>query len=396
MLGLTNEQLKNPTDYPYFDVAFHALNKVGEELCGDRVEVYKSEDNTFLVMADGLGSGVKANILATLTVKIAMTMLRNGESLEETIDTIMKTLPVCSVRKVAYSTFCVVHIDATGWCKLIEYHNPPVLYSHKGKISTYPYKTEIYGDKEVRISEMQLTPGDYLTVVSDGAVHAGVGHMLNHGWEWEHIAEYLDRQHPKSAEQVAMGLIDTCNKLYDYRPGDDTTVATIMVKEPQITRVFAGPPENAEKDENVISSFMVGNVKKVVCGGTAAHILSRVTGRSLVTELDYFEPSIPPIAHIKGIDLVTEGVLTLRRLSEMLDTYTNGGIIDFERKDAATLLADLFVNHSTHIELWVGKAINPAHQNPDFPFELSIKLHVVEKLVQHLRQIGKIVTVKYL
>lgn len=396
MVGQALEKKGNQECLPYFDVAFHALNKIGEELCGDRVEVFKSEENTFLVMADGLGSGVKANILATLTVKIAMTMLRSGESLEETIDTIMKTLPVCSVRKVAYSTFCVVHINESGWCKLIEYHNPPVFYSHKGKIATYPYKTETYGDKEVRISEMQLEPGDYLTVVSDGAVHAGVGHMLNHGWEWEHIAEYLDRQHPKSAEQVAMALIDTCNKLYDYRPGDDTTVATIMVKEPQVTRVFAGPPEDKAKDAEIIYSFMNGNSRKVVCGGTAAHILSRVTGKSLVTELDYFEPSIPPIAHIKGIDLVTEGVLTLKRLSELLDEYNNGGVIHFEKKDAATLLADLFVNHSTHIELWVGKAINPAHQNPDFPFELSIKLHVVEKLIQHLKLIGKIVTVKYL
>ncbi len=396
MIGLTVDQQSFSSEQPYFDVAFHALNKVGEELCGDRVEVYKSEENTFLVMADGLGSGVKANILATLTVKIAMTMLRNGESLEETIDTIMKTLPVCSVRKVAYSTFCVVHIDKYGWCKLIEYHNPPVFYSHKGKIQSYEFRTEYHGDKEVRISEMQLKHGDYLTVVSDGAVHAGVGHMLNHGWEWEHIADYLDRQHPKSAEQVAMGLIDTCNKLYDYHPGDDTTVATIMVKEPQITRIFAGPPEDQSKDKDIINDFIRCPGKKVVCGGTAAHIVSRVTGRELCAEMDYYEPNIPPIAHIKGIDLVTEGVLTLKRLAELLTSYVEGGVIDFEKKDAATRLADLLVNHSTHIDLWVGKAINPAHQNPDFPFELSIKLHVVEMMVNHLKQIGKVIHVKYL
>lgn len=380
----------------YFDVAFHALNKKGEELCGDRVDVYKSEDHTFLVMADGLGSGVKANILATLTVKIAMTMLRSGESLEETIDTIMKTLPVCSVRKVAYSTFCMVQIDAEGHCRLIEYHNPPVFYSHGGKITPYEYKTEFYGDKEVRIAEFQLFPGDYLTIVSDGAVHAGVGHMLNHGWEWEHIADYLDRQHPISAEHVANQLIDTCNKLYEGNPGDDTTVASIMVKVPQKTRLFSGPPEDKTKDEETIRQFFHGSCKRIVCGGTAAHIVSRVTGRSLQTEMDYYEPDIPPIAHIKGVDLVTEGVLTLKKVSELLNDYINGYMIDFEKKDAATRLTDLLVNHSTHLELWVGKAMNPAHQNPDFPFELSIKLHVVERVVQSLRHIGKIVTVKYI
>lgn len=380
----------------YFDVAVHSLNKIGEELCGDRVEVFKSEEETFLVMADGLGSGVKANILATLTVKIAMTMLRHGESLEETIDTIMNTLPVCSVRKVAYSTFCMIHIDAQGLCKLIEYHNPPVFYSHQGEILAYESKIEFYGDKEVRISEIQLVEGDYLTIVSDGAIHAGVGHMLNHGWEWEHIAQYLNRQHPKSAEQIASNLTATCNKLYESCPGDDTTIATIMVKKPQVTRIFTGPPENKERDSEVIRQFMAGATKKVVCGGTAANIISRELGRSLDTEMDYYEPNIPPIAHIKGINLVTEGVLTLRSVSEKLEAYLLGQMIPFDKKDAATLLSDLLINDSTHIELWVGKAINPAHQNPDFPFELSIKLHVVEKMISSLRQIGKVVSIQYL
>lgn len=380
----------------YYDVAVHALNKVGEELCGDRVDVFKSEDDTFLVMADGLGSGVKANILATLTVKIAMTMLRSGESLEETIDTIMNTLPVCSVRKVAYATFCMIHISGSGLCRLIEYHNPPVFFSHNGEIVPYDFRTEIYGDKEVRISEMQLVPGDYLTIVSDGAIHAGVGHMLNHGWEWEHIADYLNRQQPKSAEQVSKNLIETCNKLYENLPGDDTTVATIMVKNPQITRIFTGPPENKERDKECIHQFMTGSYKKVICGGTAANIVSRELGKELRTEMDYYEPSVPPIAHIKGIDLVTEGVLTLRKVSEKLEAYVSGQIIPFNHKDAATLLSDLLINDSTHIEFWIGKAINPAHQNPDFPFELSIKLHVVERIIAHLKQMGKIVTIQYL
>lgn len=384
------------TTKAYYDVAVHAINKVGEELCGDRVDIYKSETDTFLVMADGLGSGVKANILATLTVKIAMTMLRSGESLEETIDTIMNTLPVCSVRKVAYSTFCMIHINAEGSCKLIEYHNPPVFFSRKGEIYSYDSKIEVYGDKEVRISELQLEPGDYLTIVSDGAIHAGVGHMLNHGWEWEHIADYLNRQQPKSAEQVSKNLIETCNKLYENLPGDDTTVATIMVKNPQVTRIFSGPPENKDKDKEAIYKFMEGPVKRVICGGTAANIVSRELGRELRTEMDYYEPSIPPIAHIKGVDLVTEGVLTLRKVAERLEAYAGGDMIPFNKKDAATLLSDLLINDSTHIEFWVGKAINPAHQNPDFPFELSIKLHVVEKIVHTLKQIGKVVTIQYL
>ncbi len=384
------------TQNPYIDFACHALNKKGEELCGDQVDVFKSDDDTFFVMADGLGSGVKANILATLTVKIAMTMLRSGESLEETIDTIMNTLPVCSVRKVAYSTFCMIHIKGNGHCRLIEYHNPPVFYYKQNKIVPYDSCFETYGDKEVRISEFDLEIGDYLTIVSDGAIHAGVGQMLNHGWEWEHIASYLDRQQPKSAEHITKCLIETCNNLYDNRPGDDTTVATIMLKKPQVTRIFSGPPEDKGKDPEVAFAFMEGTVKKVICGGTAANLVARELLLDLRTELDYYEPSVPPIAHLKGIDLVTEGVLTLRKVSEKLEDYSEGQIIPFHLRDAATLLSDLLINDSTHIEFWIGKAINPAHQNPDFPFELSIKLHVLEKIIGTLKKIGKIVTIKYI
>lgn len=379
----------------YIDIAYHALNKKGEELCGDQVDVYKSEEDTFFVMADGLGSGVKANILATLTVKIAMTMLRNGESLEETIDTIMNTLPVCSVRKVAYSTFCMIHITAEGHCRMVEYHNPPVFYYKQNQIADYPSSYETYGDKEVRISEFDLEIGDYLTIVSDGAIHAGVGQMLNHGWEWEHIAHYLDRQNPKSAEHITKCLIETCNNLYDNRPGDDTTVATIMLKKPQVTKIFSGPPENKEKDHEVAFAFAEGSQKKVICGGTAANLVARELCQELRTEMDYYEPSVPPIAHIKGFDLVTEGVLTLKKVSEKLESYAEGELIPFHLLDGATKLSDLLINDSTHIEFWIGKAINPAHQNPDFPFELSIKLHVLEKIIATLKRIGKVVTIKY-
>lgn len=76
----------------YFELSYGSLNKKGEELCGDKVEIAKHGDDTTMVLADGLGSGVKANILASLTSKIVSSMLKEGAEVSDIIDTMASTL----------------------------------------------------------------------------------------------------------------------------------------------------------------------------------------------------------------------------------------------------------------------------------------------------------------
>jgi serine phosphatase RsbU (regulator of sigma subunit) len=212
----------------YIDASYKSINKFGEELCGDKVETVKTEDGCLLVLSDGLGSGVKANILATLTSKIAVTMLKGGSSIEETLETIMNTLPECKVRKLAYSTFTIIKLSNNGDCYMVEYDNPPTFFYRDGRDIFIDRKERIIKGKTIFESYFKFCPGDLLTVVSDGAVHAGVGEYLNLGWQWENINDFLrDISQKKYATDVTNSLLDVCKTLYNDKPGDDTTVLSI-------------------------------------------------------------------------------------------------------------------------------------------------------------------------
>lgn len=383
-------------DY-FVDVATHSINKVGEELCGDKVEIFKSEDKTIIVLADGLGSGVKANILATLTTKIAVTMLGQGEDIEETIHTIMNTLPVCSSRKIAYSTFGIIQINRQNQCTIIEYDTPPLFLIKGNRCTELERHAVTYDGKVVNFSETVLSEGDFITLVSDGVIHAGVGNVLNHGWEWIHVAEFLERQHLRCAERINKRLMEACCNLYEGKPGDDTTAVTVMLRQPEQIHLFAGPPDTPAYDSEFVEGFMKQPGKKIVCGGTAAKIISRELKREIDTRIDYIDSEVPPIAYIKGIELVTEGVLTLRKSIALIDAYlVDSKELDERKADGASLLVRTLLNNCTHIQMWVGKAINPAHQNTDFPIELSIKINLLLQLKSRLEAIGKVVSVNYI
>lgn len=386
----------------FIDIGFSSINKYGEELCGDKVEIIKDEEGIIVVLADGLGSGVKANILSTLTSKIAATMLRQGASIQETVDTIVHTLPVCSVRSLAYSTFTILKIYNDGRIYTVEYDNPPlILIKGKNVIEVEKRQINIEGRK-IHESNFRLEEGEVLTIISDGVVHAGVGAILNLGWQWSNVAEYIMQlsKVEKSAGNIAKSLIDACLNLYDYRPGDDTTVVTVKLRQPEMIDLFTGPPKKKEVDSRAVQMLMSGSGKKVVCGGTAANIVSRETGEALQVSMEFPDPDIPPIAFIKGIDLVTEGVLTLSKCIEKIrafifdqDLYT---VSKADKIDGASQLTKLLIEDCTHLNLWVGTAVNPAHQNPDFPSDLSIKVKVIEELAKLMRQLGKEVKLTYI
>lgn len=378
----------------FIDINYKSINKYTEELCGDKVEYIYDDDGIIIVLSDGLGSGVKANILATMTTKIAVTMLKEGASIDDTIETIINTLPECKVRKLAYSTFTIIKIDKGNNAYIAEYDNPPYFYYSSKRIIPIEKKERIIGNKKIYESNIQLEMGDALCIVSDGAIHAGIGQMLNLGWSWDEINEYLKELNNvnRSSQLINGNFIGVCNNLYNNKPGDDTTIMTLKVRKPEIIDIFIGPPAN--RDNDVFLSRIMRNSKniKIICGGTTALIAERELNSSLEVDMDSMKKDIPPIAYMEGFDLITEGVLTLGKTLENIKNLNNSNcenVIDSNDYDGCTLLTKLLTDVGTHINFYLGSAVNPAHQNPNFPLDFNIKKNIIDSLVNELKKAGK-------
>lgn len=377
---------------------YTSLNKHGEELCGDRVESAVVGDYTTLVLADGLGSGVKANILSTLTSKILCTMVSSEVSIEDCIETIVQSLPVCKVRGVAYSTFSVIHMNREGKGSLFEFDNPQAILLHDCVCQDLPREEMNILGKKVYRSPLDLTAGDIIVVMSDGVIHAGIGMTMNLGWQRPEVVDFLNRSVRKdmSARAVACLLAGACNDLYLGDPGDDTTVAAVKVREKLNVNIMIGPPVDKSRDDFYVERFLAGEGKKAVCGGTSSQIVARYLKTDVRSSMDFPDRDVPPIGYIDGIDLTTEGVLTMRRLLELSEKYVSEKDLTpktFTKKDGASLLAQLLFEEASDVHFFVGQSVNAAHEG--LPIDITMKLKLVESLAANLKRMGKNVVIDY-
>ena len=383
------------------DIGFNSLNKFGEELCGDHVEfIEHGEGSMVIVLADGLGSGVKASILSTLTSKIISTMLAADMSIEDCVQTIALTLPVCSVRQVAYSTFTIIHIVDGTDAEIIQYDNPAVILLRDGENVDYAIETLEISGKMIQKSKLKIQEGDIFIALSDGAPHAGIGASLNFGWQRENIIDYMKTfcHVGFTAKTLTTMLLNECYRLYGGMPGDDTTVCTVKIRRREPMNLIIGPPSSPDECHKMMSLFFSKEGKHIVCGGTTSNIAAEYLGKPLRTNLLYFDNEIPPTAEIEGVYLVTEGVITINKVL----TYAQDYLKDNEsyrewsyKKDGASLIARALFEDATDINFFVGMAVNPAHQNPKLPINFSIKMRLVDQLAECLKKMGKKIKVSY-
>lgn len=384
------------------DIGYKSINHYGEQLCGDHVDIVKQADDTstVIVLADGLGSGVKASILSTLTSKIISTMMAEGLPIEECVATIAATLPVCSLRGVAYSTFTIIQIKNNQIAEIIQYDNPRVILIRDEKNYDYPVVESNIGGKKILKSVIPLQENDVFVAMSDGCPHAGIGTTYNFGWKREEIIDFIEMLVPAgyTAKTLSTMLVDECNRLYNDKPGDDATACIVRIRKREPMNILFGPPANRDDCDRMMSLFFSKEGKHIICGGTTSSIASKFLRKPLKVSLNFEKSDIPPIASLEGVDLVTEGVITVNRVLEYARDHLaeNAKYEDWsQHRDGASLISRLLFEEATDINFFVGRAVNPAHQNPDLPINFHIKMSLVEELSKCLTQMGKKIKVSY-
>ncbi len=385
------------------ETGWKSIHKTGEELCGDCVEILTPSDNTTVaVLADGLGSGVKASILSTLTSKIISTMMANHMPLQDCVEAIASTLPICSIRKIAYSTFTIIRITNNRYAEIIQFDNPKVILLRKGKHWEFPFSTQVLQEKTIHLSRFTIQEDDTFIAFSDGVEHAGVGPHYNFNWQRKDLIEFIEKGYRKTytSQMLASTIVDQCKELYEGKPGDDATACVVKVRPRSLINVLVGPPKNPKDVEKMMGLFFAKMGKRIICGGTTSILAGKYLGKKVEGMQPFMnnDLSIPPIGTIEGVDLVTEGIITVNKVLDYSNQYLLGEYDHFgiaAKTDGASQVASMLFDEGTDISFFVGKAVNPAHQNPSLPINFTIKMRLIQELADNLEKMGKNVKVSY-
>lgn len=379
------------------DMGWVSINKKKEKICGDYFHIVEKNDTHVLVLSDGLGSGVKANVLATLTAQMLSTMVAGEVPIREAVKTVAQTLPICSVRKMAYSTFTILQFQPDA-VYLVQYDNPDAILIRNGKAEKYPIYHSYLGEKEFHETMLTLQEEDMLILMSDGITNAGLGETTYEGWSRDEVADFCSQRYEKgmNAREMAFRITSAALALNLYGVNDDMTALVLRFCKPQITNLMIGPPQNAEYDKVYMDTFFNNNGRHIICGGTTAHIAAEYLGKSLKTVAGSAQDDIPSAMQLDGVDYITEGQLTLNRLVEYCEEWVDDPQAFFsskKRHDPAMNLVRMLFFESTHIRVFFGKADNKEQVNLGMTAEGKQK--TVEKLISHLKAQGKDVQIAY-
>ena len=366
----------------------------GERICGDVFlsEKFKEENRLIVVLSDGLGHGVKANVLATLTATMAMNFTKEHKDVHTIAEIIMNTLPVDKERQISYATFTILDIDYKGQATILEFDNPRALILRDQKIYHPQWQSIVLDSeknkgKELKSCTFPFQKEDRIVVASDGVVQSGLGtDAYPFGWGQENFQEFVQRlvrNNPGiSANKLAQKVVNMSYRNDRFYAKDDTSCCALYFREPRRLLITTGPPYEKENDAELAKMIREFEGKKIVSGATTGDIIARELGLEIEDSFEFEDPDLPPISYMEGVDLVTEGILTLSKVADILKRYDKNFTL---KKGPADQIIRL-LKDSDEIHFLIGTRINEAHQDPNLPVELEIRRTVVKRIAKVLEE----------
>jgi len=363
-------------------------------VCGDvfisrRIQ---EEGRIIVVLSDGMGHGIKANMLGTLTATLAVNFTQEHKSVQKITEIIMKTLPVDSQKHMNYSTFTIVEIDVEGEVRILEYENPKTLILRGAHLFEPEWNCVVLeGDKnigrEVLTTAFRPQKEDRIVFCSDGVTQSGLGsERLKMGWGLENLQRFVEdairEEGDISAVKLGSRVVNKANQNDNFHPLDDISCGVIYFRDPRKLMIFSGPPQDPGNDPMFTDLLRQFEGKKIVCGATTGDMVAREWGEEIIDTKVMHDPELPPVSHMNGVDLITEGILTLSKVSELLKKYNNNYVLGKGPADEIIR----FILDSDEIHFLVGTNINVAHQDPTLPVELELRRTVVHRIARTLEE----------
>lgn len=359
--------------------------------CGDVVACDRNEAATSLVCADGIGSGIHAHIAAELCVSRLLELLRLGTSLRKAVGAVVRSMERNREPGETFAAFSVARILNDGMTTVLAYEAPPAVLISRRHAVAIPSRSVELGGTLVTESECYLEPGDGLLMMSDGITQAGLGHGMAHGWQTEGMLRYANSclTDGHLSKELPTLVHNKARKLW-VEGGDDCTVVTALCRRGQIVNVLTGPPSSPSLDAATVRRFMQSEGLKVVCGGTTAELVARTLGKSVGVEKDPQSMVAPPRYEMPGVDLVTEGAVTLNQVYNVLDE----DLANFTENSGVTDLCAL-LHVADRVNIIAGKAKNQASGDISFrQCGILTRDHIVPLIAEKLRAAGKLVVVE--
>lgn len=378
--------------YIHTDVFAFQSSKKAHQPCGDAYGVYRDLNATVIVLADGLGSGVKAHIAATMCVSRLLGLIREGASIRETFKSVAETMDKAWGSGDPFSVFTLARILNNGHATILSYEMPPPILVNP--IYAQILKDRVYTQKKAIIHESSclLSKDEGIMLMSDGITQAGIGHKFVNGWESEGVQRFIESKLNGDRIEGEDLVADIHAKGRSYWPvgkGDDCSVVLGLNRRGVIVNLICGPPTKESDDEKFVKSFLKSEGIHIICGGTTAKIVSNVTKRKLeVKESD--SAITPPAYKIDGFEMVTEGVVTLNQVFHLMEE-------NITELPMETVVGELtwYLRMADRINIWEGTASNLGHDQIEFKLQGIFNRSQVLKIIgEKLEKQGKLIVHK--